>query len=617
MCAPARVQTPPPYLKRSLSRFKTAAKRDPRPSTIGRIPMAQAVALPSRPPQGSLPRALLVPLQLVKLPMSLALRLPVSIARFAAVRVLDLTEDVVTLASGAQRRARASPWLHDHWTPAPTGAPPATDLPTVGTLPPEVDGAFLRIGPNPPRVPRSPTHLFDGDGAVAVFRVEGGVASFCFSHVDTEKLAAERAAGRGRVEAFGSMRGVYGIFHLLLNQARRAATGAKWAKGPANTALAVHGNKLLALHEASMPYGLRVACDGALETLGRVLFDGECAGPISAHPKVHPASGFLYSVSYDFGGRPGEKTAVHAVAPDGVATRTIRLDLDDRPTPMMHDSQVTGRWVVVMDLSLIFKPENLGTGADGGFPIVFDKSRKARFGLLPVGASDAADMVWCEHDEPLFIFHTAAAWDEGDDSVVLWASTMDSFNLALDSAADAPENQLSKFTINASTRTVTRERFPLPSWGYGSIPPTFDFPTVRPGLPTTRRRYTYLLGMEQSRSDETSPIPVGVGVVKFDMESGVEAGRLRFDSGAGAACGGEAVFVPREGSTAEDDGYLVTIVNGDGGDGGEGWSALAVFDARTMSDDPVALVRAPQRVPLGFHALHVPLAQLRGLSRTA
>lgn len=71
----------------------------------------------------------------------------------------------------------------------------------------------------------------------------------------------------------GSLTGAYGLFHMVLQQVRRAAAGDCWAKGPANTALIVHGNKLQALHEASMPYALRVACDGALETLGLVLSD--------------------------------------------------------------------------------------------------------------------------------------------------------------------------------------------------------------------------------------------------------------------------------------------------------------------------------------------------------
>lgn len=86
----------------------------------------------------------------------------------------------MSLASGASRASRKSPWLHGNWAPAPATESPVADLPVVGVLPGELDGAFMRVGPNPPRVPKSPLHLFDGDGAVALFRIEDGKASFCW-----------------------------------------------------------------------------------------------------------------------------------------------------------------------------------------------------------------------------------------------------------------------------------------------------------------------------------------------------------------------------------------------------------------------------------------------------
>ena len=34
-------------------------------------------------------------------------------------------------------------------------------------------------------------------------------------------------------------------------------------------------------------------CDGLIETLGRVEFDGKVEGPITAHPKPDPRTGIL------------------------------------------------------------------------------------------------------------------------------------------------------------------------------------------------------------------------------------------------------------------------------------------------------------------------------------
>ena len=64
---------------------------------------------------------------------------------------------------------------------------------------------------------------------------------------------------------------------------------------------------------------------------------------------------------------------------------------------------------------------------------------------------------------------------------------------------------------------------------------------------------------------------------------------------------GEASFVRRDGANAEDDGYLMTYVF----DAGNEASEFVIYDASTMSDEPVATVHLP-RVPFGFHGNWVP-----------
>ena len=59
--------------------------------------------------------------------------------------------------------------------------------------------------------------------------------------------------------------------------------------GQANTALAFHAGKLLALHEQDLPYGLRVLCNGVIETLGRETYGLKLDSHFTAHPKVTSA----------------------------------------------------------------------------------------------------------------------------------------------------------------------------------------------------------------------------------------------------------------------------------------------------------------------------------------
>jgi carotenoid cleavage dioxygenase len=60
---------------------------------------------------------------------------------------------------------------------------------------------------------------------------------------------------------------------------------------------------------------------------------------------------------------------------------------------------------------------------------------------------------------------------------------------------------------------------------------------------------------------------------------------------------GEAVFVPRPGSAAEDDGYLAVFVF----DPASKTSDFVLLDAAHVDREPTAVVRLPQRVPQGLH----------------
>jgi carotenoid cleavage dioxygenase len=62
------------------------------------------------------------------------------------------------------------------------------------------------------------------------------------------------------------------------------------------------------------------------------------------------------------------------------------------------------------------------------------------------------------------------------------------------------------------------------------------------------------------------------------------------------------VFVPRAGGTAEDDGYVIALRHDTQSD----TSDLAIFHAQAITEDPVAVVHLPVRVPNGFHGNWIP-----------
>ena len=83
------------------------------------------------------------------------------------------------------------------------------------------------------------------------------------------------------------------------------------------------------------------------------------------------------------------------------------------------------------------------------------------------------------------------------------------------------------------------------------------------------------------------------GIIKIDHERDVTTVHAL---GAGQVAG-EPIFVPRSADSAEDDGWLLSLVYS----AAEHRSRLVVLDARDVESDPVAVAHLRHHVPLGFH----------------
>ena len=92
------------------------------------------------------------------------------------------------------------------------------------------------------------------------------------------------------------------------------------------------------------------------------------------------------------------------------------------------------------------------------------------------------------------------------------------------------------------------------------------------------------------------------GLIKHDLDTGVE----EFVEVPEGVYVSETVMAPRDGSTAEDDGYLITFTSDIIND----WLECRVFDAASPSDGPVARIRLPERIASGTHSTWAPTSDL-------
>ena len=249
----------------------------------------------------------------------------------------------------------------------------AFGLPVSGAIPPELNGWYLRNGPNP----RTPTqHWFLGDGMLHGVRLENGRAAWYRNRwVRTESFDAPRPAGPdGKPD--------------LRNSA-------------ANTHIVNHAGKTLALVETALPY--EVTTD--LDTVGPYDFDGRLATPMTAHPKICPETGELHFFGY---ARERPYLTYHRADAHGVLRLSRPVEVGG-PT-MMHDFALTSRHVVFLDLPLVFVP------GGHGLPFSWDPDYPARIGLLR--RDDPQGTVRWFPIEPCYLFHTLNAHEAGDEVVL-------------------------------------------------------------------------------------------------------------------------------------------------------------------------------------------------------
>lgn len=427
----------------------------------------------------------------------------------------------------------------------------ALDLPVTGQLPPELDGRYLRNGPNPISAPDPASyHWFTGDAMVHGIRLRDGRAEW-FRNRWVRSTNVSEALGEAPApgERYGGMDTV-------------------------NTNVIGHAGRTFALVEA----GARpVELSDDLDTICHSDLDGTLAHGYTAHPKRDPDTGELHAVAYHWG-RP-DVLEYTVVGTDGLVRH--RVDVPVPGNPMVHNCSITERFLALYDLPVTFDVDAAMAGSV--FPYAWDDDYGARIGLLPKGGQPD-EVEWFEV-EPCYVFHPLNAHDDGD-SVVL---DVIRHPRMFDRDRHGPNEgapSLWRWTVDRAAGRVHEEQLDDRA---------VEFPRVDERLVGRPHRYGWTTALGTDGDD------VGWdanALVRYDAHTGaVES----FPYGPGRT-GGEAVFVPRSADAAEDDGWYLTLVH----DAETDRSELVVLDASAPGEGPVARVHLPTRIPLGFHGNWIP-----------
>ena len=411
------------------------------------------------------------------------------------------------------------------------------NLKVNGKIPEELNGRYVRTGPNP--ITGTSTHPFLGDGMLHGMRLRDGKAEWYRNRYVQTPFITDPSVD---------------VLDLSVMMDMKSSK--------ANTHVMGHAGKILVLEEGHFPY----VVDGQLNTVGPTDFEGALTGSFTAHPKICPTTGELLAFGYS---ALEPYLRYLRVSADGKLVQTENITVGG-PT-MMHDFNITQNNVIFMDLPAVF---NLELAMTGEMPIRWDESYPARLGVMPRNGNDT-QVRWFDIN-PCYVFHPLNSYEDGDKIIIdvarfshMWkASTM-----------DFPPPELWRWTIDTVSGKVHEEQVDdRPA----------EFPRVADSVIGMKHRYGYLAGMSQTKD----PSEASGAILKYDRETGV---RSDIEFGRGRT-GGEPVFVPAANSSAEDDGYLMTYIY----DASSDSSSFVIMDAASMESEPVASIDLP-RIPGGFH----------------
>ena len=306
----------------------------------------------------------------------------------------------VGLGACSSTEGTSNPYLAGNFAPVAEETT-AVNLQVTGEIPADLNGRFLRNGPNPAgEVSGGDYHWFTGQGMVHGLRLGEGRADW---------YRSRRVGGSG-----------------------------------ANTSIIGHGGRTMAIVEAG---GLPQDMSYRLDNMG----DNSSIGTgFTAHPKLDPDTGELHAICYDWANL---RDHVRYVVVDANGEWADETDIPMNGMPMIHDMSLTTNYVIIYDLPVTVSFLAL---ASGQFPFRWDQDHEPRIGLMPRNG-DAQDIIWCPIT-PNYAYHPMNAYEDEAGRVVI---DICRYERMFDEDVRGPFGdslpRLDRWTVNPITRRVNEE----------------------------------------------------------------------------------------------------------------------------------------------------------------
>ncbi|WP_287459002.1 carotenoid oxygenase family protein [Sphingomonas sp.] len=458
------------------------------------------------------------------------------------------------------------------------------DLEVIGTIPPEISGAFFRAVPDPAHPPMFADDIvLSGDGMISRFLIADGYVDYDIRYVRTERYMLEREARRA---LFGRYRNPFTDDPAVAGRDRTVA----------NTTPVWHAGRLFMTKEDGLAYEIDPV---SLETIGRWDYYGALRSEtFTAHPRVDPATGEMFFFGYEAGGLCSRDIAYCIADRDG---KLVSEQWFEAPyCASVHDFAITETRAV---FPIFPTTADLDRLKAGGPHWAHQQELESWIGIMPrYGKTD--EMRWFRGPKGVSAFHLVNAFDEGD-LVHLDLCLTDTNAFAFMREAGGIHRMpwevngaLTRWTFDLSSAGETFEERP--------IGPPGDLPRLRDADQGRPYRYAFYCSMNPAGGP---PLPGGPGGAAFNALVRIEPGngRVEMMTLAPDMAVSEPVHIPsaRNGH----DGWLLAVV--DRRTGEEAFdSELWVIDAADIAAGAVARIPVPVRMRAQVHGAWVSAAQL-------
>lgn len=448
----------------------------------------------------------------------------------------------------------------------------------AGEIPRDLEGVYLRNTENPlfPSIGRY--HPFDGDGMIHAVHFHDGRADYRNRFVATKGLAAEIEAGRPLWA---------GLMESPAKSEREGWGARTRLKDASSTDVVVHRGTALSTHyQCGDAYEMDPI---TLEQRGPAKWGGRFPSDwgISAHAKADENTGELLFFTYS---KKPPFMRYGVVDRTGEVVHYVPIPLPGPRLP--HDMAFTENYAILCDFPLFWDAALLEKNVHR---LGYHPELGSRFAVIP-RRGDSDSIRWFTAS-PTFVLHFMNAYEEGNEIV------LDGYHeanpLPIPRASDGPYAALMRMVdLDAMKTSLRRWRFDL-STGTTKEETLDDriteFPTINGRYWGRKNRYGYAMTGEPGWF-------LFNGVVKLDHATGARQA-YAFPKGVFAS---ESPMAPRIGSTAEDDGYLLTLVSDVPNDRSE----CRIFRAQDIHGGPIARLRLPERICSGTHSCWVASSDL-------